>query len=321
LAVLGTAFLLAPGWPGRWLGLFMVLPILFPLQESLPAGAARIVFLDVGQGLAVVVETTSHLMVYDPGPRYGSGADAGSRTVIPYLVSRGKHKVDLIMVSHGDSDHSGGLSSLRRAFPDARILAGGGDRRPAATGPCMLGQHWHWDGVDFQVLHPDGAVWQGNDASCVLLISTAAGSALLAGDLQAPAENYLLDTVGPTDVVLVGHHGSATSSTEAWVSVLCARLAVVSSGYRNRWGFPKREVVDRWRSAGAEVLDTGHSGAISLVLPAAGGSLQVRRARADSLPVWRIAEQELYVADHENTGFELSGSAPGAVSCREFDPS
>ena len=153
------------------------------------------------------------------------------------------------------------------------------------------------------------------------MIRTAAGSALLAGDIQAPAEHYLLDTLGQTDVVLVAHHGSASSSTEAWVSVLCARLAVVSSGYRNRWGFPKAEVVGRWRTAGAEVLDTGHSGAISLVLPATGDSLQVRRARADSLPVWRIAEQELYVADNENTGFELSGSAPGAVSCREFEPS
>ena len=321
LAALGTVYLLAPGWPGRWLGLFMLLPILLPAPESLPAGAARIVFLDVGQGLAVVVETANHLLVYDPGPRYGSGADAGSRTVIPYLVSRGKRTLDLIMVSHGDADHSGGLDSLRAAYPDARILAGGGDRQPAATGSCMRGQRWRWDGVDFQVLHPDGPSWQGNDASCVLLIRTAASSALLAGDIQAPAENYLLDTLGQTDVVLVTHHGSASSSTEAWVSVLCARLAVVSSGYRNRWGFPKAEVVGRWRAAGAEVLDTGHSGAISLVLPATGGLLQVRRARADSLPVWRIAEQELYLAGHENKGFELSGSAPGAVSCREFDSS
>jgi len=321
LAVLGTVYLLAPGWPGRWLGLFMVLPILLPVTERLPAGAARIVFLDVGQGLAVIVETASHLLVYDPGPRYGSGADAGSRTVIPYLVSRGRRTVDLIMVSHGDADHSGGLDSLRDAYPDARILAGGGERRPAGTEPCMLGQRWQWDGVDFQILHPDSLAWQGNDSSCVLLIRTAAHSALLAGDIQAPAENYLLDTVGQADVVLVAHHGSAGSSTAAWVSVLCAKLAVVSSGYRNRWGFPKAEVVGRWRAAGAEVLDTGHSGAISLVLPAAGSMLRVRRARADNLPVWRIAEEELYPADRGNAAIEVSGSASGAVSCREFEPS
>ena len=321
LAAVGTVYLLAPGWPGRWLGLFMFLPILLPMQESLPAGAARIVFLDVGQGLAVVVETATHLMVYDPGPRYGSGTDAANRTVIPYLVSRGKREVDLIMVSHGDSDHSGGLSSLRNAYPDARILAGGGDRQPAATDPCMRGQHWLWDGVEFQVLHPDGPKWQGNDASCVLLIRTAVGSALLVGDIQEPAENYLLDTLGQTDVVLVAHHGSATSSTEAWVSVLCARLAVVSSAYHNRWGFPKPEVVGRWRSAGAEVLNTGHSGAISVVLPASGSLQRARKARSDSLPVWRIAEEKLYPTDRENAAFEVSGFGPGAVSCREFDTS
>jgi competence protein ComEC len=321
LAGVGAVYLLAPGWPGRWLGLFMVLPILLPIPKVLAEGDARILVLDVGQGLAVVIETASHLMVYDPGPRYASGADAGNRTVIPYLASRGKHTVDLIMVSHGDSDHSGGLESLRKAYPGAQILAGGGERQPVATESCRRGQHWRWDDVDFRVLHPDGPGWQGNDASCVLLIQTAAGSVLLAGDIQAPAENSLRNTVGRVDVALVTHHGSATSSTEAWVSALCARLAIVSSGYRNRWGFPRREVVERWRASGAVVLDTGHSGAISLLLTAADGLTEVSRTRAESLRVWRIVEEKLYPVNGENKGFEVSGSGPGAVSCREFDSS
>jgi competence protein ComEC len=155
----------------------------------------------------------------------------------------------------------------------------------------------------------------------VLLIRSATGSVLLAGDIQAPAENSLRNTVGRVDVALVTHHGSATSSTEAWVSALCARLAIVSSGYRNRWGFPKREVVERWRASGAEVLDTGHSGAISLLLTATDGLTEVSRARAESLTVWRIVEEKLYPVNRENTGFEVSGSGPGAVSCREFDSS
>ncbi len=319
LAGAGAVYLLAPGWPGRWLGLFMFLPALLPYQSGVPAGAIRMVVLDVGQGLAVIVETANKTLVYDPGPRYASGSDAGTRTVIPYLASRGRRQVDMIIVSHADSDHSGGLGSLRKQFPETPILAGGGDRQPANTSACRRGQHWRWDGVEFRILHPDSPGWQGNDASCVLLIKNAGRSVLLTGDIQRPAEQYLQSSVPRVDVALVSHHGSSTSSTEAWVRAVCPEIALVSAGYRNRWGFPRPEVIRRWRSIGAALIDTGQSGAVTLLIPSGSDAIEIKKARADSLPVWRIGEDIPVFPNRENTGVEVSGFAPGAVSCREFD--
>jgi competence protein ComEC len=153
--------------------------------------------------------------------------------------------------------------------------------------PCLQGQRWVWDGVEFQVLHPAGRTYLlDNDSSCVLRVAGVGGSALLTGDIQGDAEAALVTAaLAPVDVVVVPHHGSATSSTQAFVDATKPRLALFATGYRNRWGFPKRAVVDRWSRAGAQVLATTDSGAIEVLISATG--LQPpRQYRRDERRYW-----------------------------------
>jgi competence protein ComEC len=234
-------------------------------------GNFELTMLDVGQGLAVVVRTEAHVLVYDAGPAYPSGRDAGELAVLPYLRHRGVRHIDALVVSHGDLDHRGGVNSVLTALPVARILAGpsvGPLSRDRV--PCRRGQRWMWDGVQFEILHPAGSGRASdNDSSCVLLVRSSAGTALLAGDVEEGAESELAANGLPhATVVVVPHHGSRTSSTVPFVAACRPLLALVSAGYRNRWGLPRREVVERWHAAGAQVLTTADSGAIEVAFVA-----------------------------------------------------
>jgi competence protein ComEC len=260
LAVCGT------GLPGRRLAWFALLPICLPALRPLPHGAARAVVLDVGHGLAVLVETRSHRLLFDAGPKAPSGFDSGEEIVLPALAAGGRRGLDRLIVSHADNDHAGGAGAIVAAFPDVDVLKGP-DVAQLRGRTCRRGDAWEWDGVRFTVLHP-GADFggRGNESSCVLKIETGRSSLLVTGDIERHGEAAVLTQPIEADVVVVPHHGSATSSSRAFVAAVGAKHAIVSAGYANRWGFPRPEVRERWLESGAEVIGTGGAGAVSVVL-------------------------------------------------------
>lgn len=271
--VVGVVLLVGPGiWPTRLAGVLLCMPVALHRVPGPGVGNFELAMLDVGQGLAVVVRTQTHALVYDAGPAFPSGRDAGELAVLPYLRHRGVRQLDALVVSHGDLDHRGGADTVLDGLPVARVLAGPSVGPLSRTRePCRRGQRWTWDGVQFEVLHPRrSAQASDNDSSCVLLVRSAAGSALLAGDVEAAAESEIVDNGLPrATVLIVPHHGSRTSSTSTFVAASRPALALVSAGYRNRWGLPRREVVERWRAAGARVLTTADSGAIEVTFATA----------------------------------------------------
>ena len=293
LAMLSVFWLLLPrGLPGKPLAMLLWLPLLCPPRDLPAHGEAELTVVDVGQGLSVLVRTANRSLLYDMGPATIDGFDAGARAVVPALHALGVRRLDAAMISHGDNDHAGGWGTVSRAFPVASLLAPEGSPVPGIV-PCRAGQSWQWDGVSFRVLHPsDWFPYLGNEASCVLRIETAHGNALLTGDIGHLIEDRLLHDDPASvrnDVVLVPHHGSAGSSAEAFVAATGARLALVSSGAGNRFGHPRKDVVQRWCRAGAEVVDTARAGAIRVWLGVEGLQMQERRASRSRL--WDAARR------------------------------
>lgn len=292
-AVSGVFWLLLPrGSGGRVAALLLCLPLLWPARHGPGEGEVELLVMDVGQGLAVVVRTRRHTLLYDTGPGTDDGFDAGERIVVPTLRALGQGRLDRIMISHDHRDHTGGLRGVRRSFPDAVVQAPQGALRGRASA-CHAGQSWAWDGVTFRVLHPlPGEARSINDSSCVLRLETARGAILLAGDIEKGSEARLLQQAGAllaAEAVVVPHHGSASSSTPAWVDAVAPRLAIVSAGHRNRFGHPRAEVVSRWQAVGAEVLNTAESGAVRIWLGREG--LQVREQRVFERRWWDAAER------------------------------
>ncbi|HKT32037.1 MAG TPA: DNA internalization-related competence protein ComEC/Rec2 [Gammaproteobacteria bacterium] len=288
-AVAGTLWLMLPRrMPARWLGALLLLPLFVHRPTVIPEGGFNLALLDVGQGLSAVVRTARHTLVYDTGPAF-SETDTGQLVVIPWLRSRALGAPDLTIVSHGDNDHAGGLRSLRAAWPDMPVLSGAPARVSGAR-RCVRGQNWDWDGVHFEMLSPateDPA--RGNDASCVLQISGASSNALLVGDLMREGEQRLLQRDAArlgSDVLVVPHHGSRTSSGTEFIEAVAPRVALFPVGYRNRWGFPNPQVVQRYRDAGARLLDTVSSGTVEMRLWPGQEPVVVSRWRLDHARVW-----------------------------------
>ncbi len=265
-ALVGVAWLCAPrGVPARWVGLLWLAPLLWWPLERPPEGGFDFTLLDVGQGLAAVVETRGHLLLFDAGPRFGSGFDTGEAVVLPFLRQRGWRAIDTLIVSHGDIDHRGGVESILGAMEVERLLNGSGRRFGGRLGePCRAGQRWHWDGVDFEILSPPAGVrWNENDRSCVLRVAGEGGTLLIGGDIERRAESELARRGGiGADLLVAPHHGSDTSSTPPFIEAVEPEYVLFAAGYRNRWGFPRPQVVERYRAAGATVLATGGHGAI-----------------------------------------------------------
>lgn len=283
LALASAFWLLLPrGVPGKPLAALLWLPLLLPALRAPASGEAELIVIDVGQGLSVLVRTQHHALLYDMGPAVQDGFDAGERVVVPTLHALGVHRIDLAMVSHGDNDHAGGFAAVKRAFPPALSLSPRGSPVPD-TKPCVAGTHWRWDGVEFRVLHPGaGFPYLDNESSCVLRVSAAHGAALLTGDIGEVIERKLLreqPSMLRADVVLVAHHGSGGSSDPGFVAATGAELALVSSGFGNRFHHPLPDVVERWRTAGAEVEDTQDLGALRIRLQRAGPESRGERQR------------------------------------------
>ncbi|BAU48453.1 competence protein ComEC [Sulfurifustis variabilis] len=264
-AVVGTILLLAPrGWPARAVGVVWLLPLFLVRPPAPAAGEMWFTLLDVGQGLAAVVRTHAHSLVFDTGARFSSRFDAGSAVVVPYLQQAGIRSIDVLVVSHGDNDHAGGAPAVLAAFPVSRTLSGS----PEVPGtPCRAGQAWRWDGVDFAVLGPpEPLAGRHNDGSCVLRVSSANGTVLLSGDIERRAEEWLLEAGVPlaADVLVAPHHGSRTSSTPGFLEKVRPRHVLFPVGYRNRYRHPHPDVVARYEAMGARLYDTPSGGALEL---------------------------------------------------------
>ena len=274
-ALLGGLWLAWPGaGPLRVLGLALIWPALI-WQAPRPAhGAFEVWIADVGQGTAVLVRTAAHTLLYDTGPRYSPESDAGHRVVRPLLQALGD-RPDAVVLSHSDTDHTGGAQAVHAAYPQAQwwsSLADGHPLRlmlaqqaPLRHAACAAGQRWHWDGVTFEFLHPVVPTAQSlppNALSCVLRVSSPQASALLTGDIEAAQESAVLARgLSPVDLLLVPHHGSRTSSTGAWLEQLRPRWSVVQAGYRNRFGHPAELVRARYDELGLPWIETARCGA------------------------------------------------------------
>jgi competence protein ComEC len=287
LLLVGVAAAIAPlARATRLAALTLIACVCLWTPDRPPPGVAEVTVLDVGQGLAAVIETRRHVLVYDTGPAFRSGSDAGQLVVLPFLSARGWRHVDALVISHDDADHAGGAPSIVEALPVHRVFGGAGSRHASAAAPCAAG-HWSWDGVEFEWLTPDLPDKFGdNDRSCVLLVTAAGRRLLLPGDVESAGERELLAGNLPSvDVVIVPHHGSRSSSSEDFVVRTSPAWAIVSAGYLNRWNFPRGEVVARWQSVGASVLNTADAGAIQF------------RLGADSVPSptrWRTQRQRFW---------------------------
>lgn len=277
--------------PGRrlaWLGLA---PLLVATRSGPAPGHLHMTVLDVGHGLAVLVETAGHRLLYDAGPVSRSGFDAGAELLVPVLARRPDAGLDLLIVGHGHSDHAGGAPAVLDAYPGAHVLRGP-DVDALEGEVCRAGQRWDWDGVEFAILHPPpGFAPRGNDSSCVLRVSTPRHRVLLTGDIERRAEAGLPAAELEADVVVVPHHGSATSSTAPFAAAVAPELAIVSAGFDNRWGFPRPEVRSRWASVGADMVVTGESGAVEVRL--GEGALELSTERAVRRRYWRAEPSDL----------------------------
>jgi competence protein ComEC len=272
LAVVGVVWLLLPrGFPARWAGAVLFLPLFVVRPERPAPGEYRLTVLDVGQGQAVHVQTATHDLLFDAGPAFNAQSDAGSRIVAPYLRAIGVAKLDRLIISHVDRDHAGGADSLLAALPVAAV-----ERR------CVDGQGWEWDGVRLRMLHPQAADYArklpSNALSCVLKIESPHGSALIPGDLEGQAEAEFLARhrdVAHAAVLVAPHHGGKKTSSPAFVAAVGARDVIFPVGYRNRFGHPHPSVLARY--ANANILRTDRDGAVTLKVGAGGTALTRER--------------------------------------------
>jgi competence protein ComEC len=281
--------LLLPVAGMRLAAMALLAALCFGRSERVAEGGFTLTAIDVGQGLAVVVETANRVLVFDTGPAWpGSGA-AAQVTLLPYLRARGIRAVDRLVVSHDDKDHSGGAERLRSSLPVRQSLAGPGEGAIGA-GTCRRGDSWHWDRVAFRVLHPPaGFEGSDNDRSCTVLVSGPGGRALLLADPEAAAEAVLQQQSLAADVVLLPHHGSRSSSGASLIAAVSARYGIASAGFGNRWGMPDSGVVARWRSAGTTVFTTAEQGAVRAIFPTRPSPIEIDSARRDVPRWWRSA--------------------------------
>jgi competence protein ComEC len=306
VAMLGVLWMLLPrGFPQRWLGLLLLLPLFFVKLPKLAEGEMQVAVLDVGQGLAVVIKTANHTFLYDAGPQFTAQSDAGSRIIVPYLRGEGIKKLDGFIVSHNDIDHSGGAASVLAQMPVDWLASSydlPAEMQLAKMQPtmrqlkCYAGQHWRWDSVQFAVLHPsiesyEIAEIKDNNRSCVVKVTSQFGSVLLTGDIEKDVELALLGTNKDglaSDILIVPHHGSKTSSTLDFINTVNAKQTIFTVGYLNRFKHPKPEVVERYQARNAETYRSDYAGALLLSFNATQG-IQTEQWRLTHRKYWQDA--------------------------------
>ena len=278
ILVITVLLLLPRGFPGKYLSLPLMVALVLMGESKVPP--LTVAVLDVGQGLAVVVQTRKHVLVYDAGPLYSERFNAGSGIILPYLRKSGVGGIDTLVVSHGDYDHAGGVSGLLEKYQSGEIYAGEPLSEEMPSIPCQAGQQWHWGKVRFRFIYPDTAIKaasssndqspnnpSSNNKSCVLLISYQGQHILFPGDIEKNKEYKLVKHLKDLGVkrlalLVAPHHGSATSSGSRFINALNPQHVVYSAGYRHHFGHPHPKVVARYTKAGAKQWNTADSGAL-----------------------------------------------------------
>ena len=269
LASLGFILLLTPkGWPAKYLGLFLIIPLIWPNTHLPEKGEVEITLLDVGQGLAAVVQTNKHTLVFDTGPKFSQSFDTGAAVVIPFIRQKGINKLDMLVLSHKDNDHRGGYESIQKEFEIHHLVSSYSEKGSEA---CRAGQNWLWDGVLFEMLNPEAShsYKKRNNASCVLRISAGNESLLLSADIEKRAEKQLVqysyEQLRSTYLV-APHHGSKTSSSQAFLEAVDPEYIFIPVGFKNRYRMPHSTVLARYKERHVPILKTYNSGAISVLL-------------------------------------------------------
>jgi competence protein ComEC len=292
-SLLGVLIILAAkGIPARWVGLIWILPLFFWQAQVPKKGDVWLYLLDVGQGLASVVRTQQHVMIYDTGPRLSASFDAGKMVVLPFLEKIGAQKINLLMISHGDNDHSGGAGIILQQMSVDKVLSSIPKKfLPKKASLCKEKTSWQWDGVTFEILYPPiNQGYLGNNSSCVLKISNSSQSILLVGDIEKRGEDYLINHARKdlaSTVLVVPHHGSKTSSSIDFLNQVQARYALFSTGYHNRFKFPHKIVLKRYQSLGSKIYNKAIDGAITLKLDAFSKHTKVETYREKYHRFWQ----------------------------------
>ncbi len=268
VAIAGAALLLLPkGFPGRCLGCLWFVTMILYRPSPPTAPGFYLTLLDVGQGLSLVIRTAHHVMVYDTGPSFQGIVDSGRDVVVPYLESQGISTIDVMMISHGDNDHSGGAAAIAGALEVKAVFTSIPEKFiNLGARACAEGQHWKWDGVNFEILSPPpGMSYEGNNSSCVLRISQGHNSVLLPGDIEKQREHSLVKRWGSglgSTLIVAPHHGSISSSSESFLKEIKPHYVLFSVGYLNRYHFPNPKVVSRYEEYHAKMLRSSEVGAM-----------------------------------------------------------
>ncbi len=294
LAILGVCIILFPRpFPAKYLGVFLVLPLFFKTSEQIPENSIRISVIDVGQGLSVLVRTKNHQLLYDTGAGNNSGFSRGTSTLVPALNSLQIDYLDKVIISHGDNDHYGGLEGLQKSIPINSLVASEGSLKESFE-ECKQGDSWKWDGVRFSYLWPSLEISdKKNDRSCVLRIEANSRTVLLTGDISKESEYALIEQYGKqiqSDIIIVPHHGSKTSSSIEFLNIIKPKIALVSSGFQNRFKHPNQKVVERYQYIGATVVNTADLGWIELQSSPTGWHW-IHRERIDNQKYWHRPSQ------------------------------
>lgn len=319
LALMSGGLLLAllpRAWQLRGLGILWLLLAFIPMNVQQPP--LRVTIFDVGQGLAVLLQTEHYTLLYDTGPSYYGGGDAASSVIVPFIKGQKEASIDAVVLSHQDADHSGGAPTVLKQLPVTRLITSTSRssfvkklyvntefRQKALLNPeqklqlsqCVAGQHWHWDGVDFRFLSPAAGFRdkKDNNLSCVLLVTVAGRRLLLTGDIERRVEEKLLSSAKgyfSDDVLVAPHHGSSTSSTPAFVKAVNPKIVVFSTGYLNRYHFPSRNVTKRYQAAGVIAYNTAYDGAVSFNFDEQGGMSSITTVRQES--AWQEFLRSIY---------------------------
>ncbi len=288
LALFGACVCVMPkAIPGKWLGIALLLPILVPAHDEIPNGRLRIAMIDVGQGLSVLVRTKNHTLLYDTGAGKPNGFSRGESSIVPALRALQIKQLDKVVISHADNDHAGGLPAIQA---NINIIALQASYRLNKATLCEQGDSWQWDGVRFSYLWPEPhGEHSDNDGSCVLQIHAQGQTVLLTGDISENAEYRLVERYGASlesDILLVPHHGSKTSSSLAFLEHVKPRIALVSSGFQNRFKHPNHLVAERYQEAGAQLVNSVDSGWAELQSGPDGWYWHYR-ARLDGRHYWQ----------------------------------
>ena len=291
LAMLGAALVMLPrGTPGRLAGLLLMLPLFLPAGDSVGTTETQIDYLDVGQGLSVLLTTARYQVVYDTGPGNGLAGEAGldmvAGTIQPMIRATGREP-DLVVASHADLDHAGGLERLISIYPDAAYLASLPVKR-AGVRSCVAPAAWMAGSLEFRVLHPSaGLPYLGNESSCVISVNGPGISLLLSGDISQAVERRLVDTgLGQHAILSAPHHGSSTSSSQAFIDAVKPAWVLISAAAGNRFGFPRADVLERYARTHTPTLNTARCGGIRIRTDMTG-AFSIHSARVSRKAIWR----------------------------------